>query len=61
MADVNKMVSVCEAYIHFRTGREVRINIQQFVHQNSLVLLIKAYDTAVGWMQVNKIKMELFV
>lgn len=47
--DIHTMVAVTEAYINHRTGKQIRINLNNI----NLTLLTSAYTTAMNWFTNN--------
>jgi len=58
--DIKEQIAVLETYIHLATGKEVRVNTQQFnTNPFSIMLLSQAYQIAIAKLQKDNIQLQL--
>lgn len=55
---LEKMIAYVQIYIHIRKNREVEISIND---TRDLLLLQKAYQIAVNWMEQNNCKLTIIL
>lgn len=49
---MNEMIAIVQCYIHVMTDKQVNIDI---VNGHDLLLLKKAYNISLNWLQENKV------